>query len=405
MSNTEYDKIIKKIQNLYHPTTKEESANWQYKFWKTKPINLKGTPCVTSRIIDDEYDTKYINTVNKVPEPYRFYDFKESEYDQIVEFLNKYYCLNDRRDNKFSFDYNTDYLKWALGNGFFFGIVADNNNNNNKMKIGGIIGCTIQNLQIFNKEMQMGCANFLCVHKKLRRSGIAELLIEEMITRLCKLRIMSGVFATERYIPTPVLRVEYYHRPLNYEKLHKLGFVTLDKSMKYETVKSNYESEIVSYENVKKLTPGLCEVVHELFVTYQDKYNFYQKFTLEEFVRTFLDNNIVSTYVIFNEENEPIDFFSYYKLNYKNNCDTIKGAYMYYYSSNITTPLMIFKYAINYAYQEKLDIFTSTDVMENTDVLFDNFTKLSKGETHVNYNLFNWECPSFCSQQACYISF
>jgi hypothetical protein len=221
--------------------------------------------------------------------------------------------------------------------------------------------------------------------------------------------IKIGKFMTQLYVPTPVCKIEYYHRPINYGKLNRLNFVSIKSDTNNQTVG---ESFMITTKNTacEKLTESNIEKAYELLCEYQDKYKIYERYTLEKFVKTFYDNEEISSYVLLDNNKNIIDFVSYSKFILRDrdtktedltNENTIRVAKMHTYTSNTMTPLMIYKNTMISANNEGIDLFTTTDMMENLEILYDNFSRFTKGNISLYVNFYNWECKEVSPEQLC----
>jgi len=385
-----------------HPTNKEEALNWDYKFWKTMPVPNINEIIPTSNIINNDIIEKFSsNNEVKLSEFYEWCTLEKNDINLVTEFFNKYYISNINK--KFSLLFNDDYFNWLLSQAPSTILVLRVKNNK---KLAGILFSSTKNYQIFNKETLLADVNYLVIHPKLRNKNITPLFIKEFVRRMTNQEIKAGFFATEKYIPTPFCKIEHYYRPLNYRKLYQSGFIKLDDNVTLKEGLTAFSVKYVPDNYVVKMTEKHYEDAFEILNSYQDKYNFYQKYTLEQFIKTFSnDSNSISSYVILDKDNLVVDFYSYYKLSYhippkdSNPATEVKAAFMHTYTSNITLPLFIFKSAIMNAYNEGLDIFYCNDTMENNNVLFDNYSKIVKGSGYSYCNFFNWKCPSITPQQ------
>lgn len=419
-------KDVSKFQITY-PVNEEEAHGWDYKYWKTKPVTQLDNRAVLPRIIDDNYLEKYKDKPEtKLPSQYQWstYDINNNDdLEKVSNFLTKFYgCENNK--SKFAHEFTPRLLKWLLINGFIYGVEAitetksENNTENNtenkvENKIVAVICGRIQRMQLFNLETNTVQITHTCVHPKLREKKLLQILIEETIRRQannsdCKV----GCFNTMKYIPKPVCKTENYNRAINYERLYKTGFVKLVRKDK-NTEEEELELAINEYKVrtpikrddspiVVRMDQSNVEKAHEILCEYQDKYNIYDKYTLEEFKERFMNSDVCSSYVLIKND-EVKDFFSYYHHSMINveNKQSIRITKMYLYSSNEITPLTIYKYAIYHASKENADLFTCTDCEENLEVVYDNFNKFQKGNTYAYFNFFNWECAELSPEQVC----
>ena len=384
-----------------YPKSREEAENWKYNYWDKQPVSQLKDNNSLLNIINPNLHEEYSKMKQKEIPSYSWVTFdlnKEEDALAICNFLNKNYRLG--QDDKFRLFYTEKYLRWSLGEDHIItGIRAQTNNS-----IGAIVAGSIKKYQVFDKELMLGDLNYLCVHPKLCEKGLAPILGKEIMRRLCeRANITIGSFTTVRYVPTPVCRTEFYHRPLNFEKLYNCDFVCLENNMTLDRAVSTH---IVKYKDkykTEKVTRENSMVVYSMFCGHQDKYNYYQKYSYEEFNREFVDNDVVDSFVMMDDKDKILDFFSYYKLPslVVKNDQLINAVYMYMYTTLNVTILSVFKSAILQAHNDMFDVLNCTDIMENSEILYDNFSRFKKGSGYLYYNFYNLTCPEMTPQQIC----
>ena len=188
--------------------------------------------------------------------------------------------------------------------------------------------------------------NFLCVHKKLRSKRLAPVLIKEITRRCYLVGIFQAIYTAGVLIPTPVSTCRYFHRALNWEKLHEVGFSPLPPN-------STKERQLVKYRLPNKTsTPGLrlmeakdIENVLDLLMRYLLRLDLAQVFTKEEVEHWLLHNKesqpreqVIWSYVIEDPKTGKItDFFSYYLLEStvigSKKHKVVRAAYLFYYAT------------------------------------------------------------------------
>lgn len=411
LTSEKYDRLIKyteRIKNgeqvkivLDYPKDLEEALSWDYKYWNDKPVVKLSENQTLVKIIDDQISTKYTEPI-EMAKPYEWVVIdllNDQQMDEVCNFLNKNYLTDP--DNKFRLHYTKEYLRWSLGSNAEL-ITCQANG-----IIGGVISANIGEYQVFSKTIKMADINYFCIHRKLREKGLASKFIDEITRRMINKGVITGSFTTQRYVPSPICRVEFYHRPLNYEKLHKTKFVNLDTNSSFEVSVESFKITYKHKHKVTKMKKSHYDSVYKMLCEYQDKYNFYRNYTMDEFIHYFANNDIVSSYVILNEQNEVLDFYSYYKLPYFviEDKSFINAVYIQMYTTINVTQLTIFKSVALSAYEEKNDVLNVTDIMENSDILFDNFSKFLKGNGYLYYNFYNLTCPKLLPQQVCKITY
>lgn len=89
-------------------------------------------------------------------------------------------------DNMFRFDYSIEFLRWALNPpGFYKDWIVGVKAVSTKKLVGFISGIPVHlNIEDEATKVKMTEINFLCVHKKLRASRLAPVLIKEITRRV-----------------------------------------------------------------------------------------------------------------------------------------------------------------------------------------------------------------------------
>src|SRR6185312_9492406 len=106
-----------------YPQSITEGKKFKYNFWKNKPVQQFETIVVGSKSIEDITQRKVYSSDEpiKLPASMKWVQLdmnlnndsnNNPLLDDVVNFLNEYYVLND----KFGFNFTKDFLKWTLGN-------------------------------------------------------------------------------------------------------------------------------------------------------------------------------------------------------------------------------------------------------------------------------------------------
>ena len=82
-------------------------------------------------------------------------------------------------------------------------------------------------LRVRDNTLKCSEVNFLCVHKKLRGKRLAPILIQEITRRCYLVGVWQAIYTGGIVLPTPVSTCRYYHRSLDWLKLHEVGFSPL----------------------------------------------------------------------------------------------------------------------------------------------------------------------------------
>ena len=330
--------------------------------------------------------------------------------NKFVKFLNNNYKI----DKPYKINYTVSYIEWILGNNEYLILsIVDNINE----EIYGCIAVCLKNITIFNTTDNFAVFPLLCVHEKYRLRNMSSVLIDEAIRRFTNSTNCDiGIFYSPICVETPVAYVSYYHRPLNFKLLIESGVMKVKEGdiKNYEKIFDNSIKEFPDF-NYIPLNEKYILQIYDLYNKWNSRYNIHQNFTLDDFTKTFINKN-VKTYIILNSNNIVVDFFSCFELNYKFENKIIKIAYLYTYTCFIEPIKSLFENMIKILILEKYDMFTVSDMMNISDVLFcrktnidtkfvkEEFEKLYmlkfiKGSDTKYLHLFNYTSPSITSEQ------
>lgn len=138
-------------------------------------------------------------------------------------------------------------------------------------------------LRVRNKTLKASEVNFLCIHKKLRSKRLAPVLIKE-ITRRCNLEgTWQAIYTAGVVLPKPVSTCRYYHRSLDWKKLHEVKFSPLppgstpDRQVRKFALPSN-----TSTKGLRPMEAKDIDDVLELCKNYLAKFDMAPVFTREE---------------------------------------------------------------------------------------------------------------------------
>ena len=411
-------------------TTKETVKEWvkpmlkkDHKFWQNKPVPDFDDFNIVSHEIEDLTKREVYSKTDELRLPpcftWELVDFSNDGHaNDVVEFLNEHYLIDIK--NKFSINYTKEFLKWSLGDaGFLLSIRSVRPDNTTY--ICGTVGVIYKNVTVFDKTTKMAEVNYLCTHKELKNKNMASVLIDEAVRRICKTGITHGVFTTEKLIPSPITKIRYYHRPLNFLKLHHLGFINLgedklDEKLKYFEITDKIDSHYTL------ATPDQYADVYRLYQEMVTTFNIYNNYSYEEFVHYMFNNEFMQTYV-YCREGVVVDFGSFYSLPYniKNSTEKISTCYLFLYSTNVLNADAHINNLLICAHTLKFDVFNAIDVMWTREALLISSKpddesddedykriyelKFLKGSGKINFNFFNWKSPKIKPSQLCWTVF
>ncbi|KAL5383860.1 glycylpeptide N-tetradecanoyltransferase [Paraphaeosphaeria sporulosa] len=397
------------------PQAKNVKDMGSHQFWKTQPVpSFDEMMAGKDKIVDGPI--KEIDIARVPKEPSDMYPgFKwvtmdledEKELDEVYELLSNHYVEDN--EAMFRFRYSPSFLNWALKapgwkKEWHVGVRAEKSGK----LVAFISGIPLQ-LRVRDKVLNSSEINFLCVHKKLRSKRLTPVLIKE-ITRRCYVNgIFQAVYTVGSLLPTPVSTCRYYHRALEWEKLHEVGFSPLPpNSTKARQVVRYKLPEKTLQPGVRALEPKDTDVVLDLLQRYLKRMDMAQEFTKEEFEHWMFNQKgakeqVVWAYVVEDPETKKItDFFSFYNLestvigHKKHNL--IKAAYLFYYATekafsgdetSLKTRLNeLVKDALILAKQADFDVFNALTLLDNP--LFLEEQKFGAGDGNLHYYLYNY---------------
>lgn len=389
-----------------------------YKFWKTQPVPNFDEKIVTEGPIDK---LKTPEDISDKPLPMvEGFEWSSIDISDSNDLENVFVLLNENyvedRDAEFRFNYSKEFFNWALKpmgwrRDWNVGVRVKNTG-----KLVAFISAIPVTLKVRGKTMKSVEINFLCIHKQLRSKRLAPVLIKEITRRVNKQNIWQALYTAGSLLPSPISVCRYTHRPLNWAKLHDVGFTPLPPNATKTEMVAKYAlpKKTVS----KGLRPLKLEDIDEtlkLFNKFQERFEITQDFTKEEFTHWMLGNteqknNVIFSYVIENDEGKITDFFSFYSLPFSilNNqaYKDLGVGYLFYYATDAD-----FKYSDRYdteasdalkkrltktmndacilAHDAGLDVFNAMSSQENN--LFVDELKFGLGDGLLNFYLFNYK--------------
>ncbi|KAF1964824.1 glycylpeptide N-tetradecanoyltransferase [Bimuria novae-zelandiae CBS 107.79] len=385
-----------------------------HQFWKTQPVPSFDEMLEKDKIVDGPI--KEIDQTKVSKEPSEMYPgFKwvtmnledEKELDEVYHLLSEHYVEDN--EAMFRFRYSPSFLNWALKapgwkKEWHVGVRAEKSG-----KLLAFISGIPMRLRVRDRVLNTSEINFLCVHKKLRSKRLAPVLIKE-ITRRCYVEgVFQAVYTVGSLLPTPVSTCRYYHRAIEWEKLHDVGFSPLPPN-------STKQRQMVRYmlpqntiqPGVRALEPKDTEAVLDLLQRYLKRMDMAQEFNKEEFEHWFFNQKgakeqVIWAYVVEDPDTKKItDFFSFYNLEstvigHKKH-SLIKAAYLFYYATEkafsdnktVLKPRLneLIKDALILAKQADFDVFNALTLLDNPLFLEDQ--KFGAGDGNLHYYLYNY---------------
>lgn len=396
--------IEKLIKNIHIQDSSRNNPEKQHKFWNTQPVpqsikELKGNTSIEPEKLVDDISSQPLS----LPESYYWSLVDVNDPSQLSELYNllTYHYVEDN-DSMFRFDYQGDFLKWALlppgwKKEWHVGVRVETKDSN-QSKLVAFISATPVTLSIQDTKKSMVQVNFLCIHKKLRNKRLSPVLIKE-ITRRVNLhgQMFQAVYTAGTALPHPISTCRYYHRQLDIAKLVKCRFSSvplnssLSKMIKLLKIKEN-----LCIESLEPMSEDDLDDVLQLLNSDLNKWTkFHPIFSKEELKHYFIPRDrVVYSYITRDSNTGRIDsFISFYELpssvlNHPS-ISTLKVAYLYYYAvPNQHRLITIMRTLLLKAKNSGFDVFNCLDTYRNQE--FIKMLQFGIGDGQLRYYLFNW---------------
>ncbi|KAK6454831.1 myristoyl-CoA:protein N myristoyltransferase [Scheffersomyces xylosifermentans] len=410
-SSKTIEQLMKLLSLGEELTESQQKQMKDYKFWKTQPV-----PSLDEKI-DSEGPIDATKTPDDVPDqPFPLLkDFQWSTIDieaddqleEVYQLLYEHYVEDE--DATFRFKYSHEFFKWSLKppgwrKEWHAGV---------RIKETGKLVAFISAVPITLKLNKSGKLipsveiNFLCIHKKLRSKRLAPVLIKEITRRVNKQNIWQALYTAGVVLPSPVSTCRYTHRPINWSKLHDVGFSHLPANQTKAGMVAFYSlPNATKTKGLRPMTEKDLDQVFELNKEFHNRFELVQDFKKEELSHWLLggkstdsDSNVIKTFVVENDEGKITDFFSYYLLPFtvlnNPNHDELGIAYLYYYATDHKEDGYkqrlgsLVNDALITAKKFNVDVFNCLTSQDNPYFIKD--LKFGSGDGYLNYYLFNYK--------------
>ncbi|QLG73438.1 hypothetical protein HG535_0E05220 [Zygotorulaspora mrakii] len=405
-------------------TQQQRKEMKDYKFWRTQPVTK------LNEAVDREGPIDKVKTPDEIrDEPLPLLNefewctvnvTNQDELEDVFVLLNENYV--EDRDASFRFKYTREFFNWSLRSPgwkseWHVGVRVRATG-----KLVAFISAIPVDLRVRNNAIRGVEINFLCVHKQLRGKRLTPVLIKEITRRVNKHDIWYALYTSGTVLPSPVSVCRYTHRPLNWSKLHDVGFTHLpSKTTKAQMLATYALPKEPVTKGLRPLQEKDLDEVHALFEKYQERFDLVQSFTREEFNHWFIggeeqsqntdpSKKVIYSYVVESPEGKITDFFSFYSLPFtilNNSVHQELGiGYLFYYASDAdlaysdrydpaaTAALKerlnsLINDACIIARNVKMDVFNALTSQDNA--LFLDDLKFGPGDGFLNFYLFNYK--------------
>nr|XP_022904578.1 glycylpeptide N-tetradecanoyltransferase [Onthophagus taurus] len=379
--------------------TPEEALHKSYQFWNTQPVPKMDEKITANEAIEPNKEVAEVRAEPySLPDGFHWDTLNLADplvLKELYTLLNENYVEDD--DCMFRFDYQPDFLKWALQapgwrKEWHCGVRVTKSG-----RLVGFISAIPVTLNIYDRIQKMVEINFLCVHKKLRSKRVAPVLIREITRRVHLTGLFQAVYTAGVVLPKPVVTCRYWHRSLNPKKLIEVKFSHLSRNMTMQRTLKLYKlPDQPRTPGFRKLTPKDVPQAHKLLGDYLKRFDLAPVFSKEDFGHWFLpQTDIVDSFVV-EVDGKITDFVSYYTLPstvmYHPVHKVLKAAYSFYNVAKATPWIDLMNDALISAKQLNFDVFNALDLMDNKEFLEP--LKFGVGDGNLQYYLYNWRCPA-----------
>jgi hypothetical protein len=388
----------------------------EHKFWKNKPVMKYGEFANENNIIENIKNREIYKNGDfiKLPNNLEWREFILNDtlditnLSNVIDFLNENYYYDNKNTFKMKITYN--YLKWLLGsNGLILCII-------NKDKIIGLICGGIKNITLFDNINNLcSFCELLCVDKNYRNKGMSYTLIEQFIKKNIYLNNTEyGYFITNKKVPSPITTLRTFARPLNYKKIFNSNFLriqdnkkeTLDKFDKiFKIIETNIDTNYI------QLNDTYLQQAYDIYNKWNNKFNICINYTFIEFCKKYFEYEYenVKSYVILDDNNMVVDFFSLLYTNYYSASFNIKVCHILNYTENKNFLFNIMNNILVICNNDGIDIIltfdyssintylsinnkTPDELSDTDEVNVMNQAKFIKYDKKMHLNLFNYKC-------------
>lgn len=160
-------------------------------------------------------------------------------------------------------------------------------------------------LRVRAKTLNCSEVNFLCIHKKLRAKRLTPVLIQEITRRCYLVGVYQAIYTAGIVLPTPIASCRYYHRSLNWLKLHEVGFSPLPTgSTKARQISRFHLPTETNTKGLRRMERKDIDAVCDLLKRYLVKFDTAPAYSPEEIEHWLLHEDeagveqVVWTYVV-----------------------------------------------------------------------------------------------------------
>lgn len=406
--------------------TYNEAKTYESKYWKKKPVQKLDEKVYVSEQIcpKEKLIKKYEKVESLLPIGYAWETIKLSDQEKM-EHVSTFLTLHYKRGTESTFvvKYEPEMLRWEMNNnGIFLAVYEEVSK-----KIVGLIGVTQRTAQLCSDTMTIAEPIYLCCDEKYKKTGIANILMDEATKYSLNNGIDTGMFCTNYIVSKPIATLRQYARTINYKKLKDNDFVDIagvndeDVHNKLRINLNPNKRYIYAANNPKNI-----EIVQRLYTQFMESFNIHIVMNKQEIENYFFNPKYVKTYFALNEKAEPVDFIAYnfYEIynTKKQNDNIMKMANILMYSSNEIRSDLLFINILKQLAADKVHNVFITDMMHSNEFILSSvkcsdydtddeeenavhdFNISKTGKKHF-INLFNWKMEDLSQNMVSWLIF
>jgi len=260
-------------------------------------------------------------------------------------------------------------------------------------KINGTIMCSIKNMRVGDKKIEMASVKLICVKHSQRNKRFFEHLVNLLRNTLVDMNVHYGMFLTDRYIPIPNSKLDLYYRPLNFHKLYTCDFFKIDDKKNLEKA-YNYNKNKFSLKKKKidavRVDESNIDKIYQLYCQYMDKFYLYENMSQKEFT-DFANENM--TFAMKDQKDNIVDFYIFGNCSIKHSNISLKAALLLIYSNNSVeyTPTNIVEHMSQTAFEKEYDLLLLYNNFESNVCLQEVDGQYLKTGNVSYVNFYNWK--------------
>lgn len=360
------------------PRTSEDYSKSKWNFWNKQPVLKKNQFIKGDTVIEYEKPSEQ----KQLPDGFMWSTVTIDE--EVANFLSDHNRENYLSSIKRIWTVNE--LNRVCGDNPIISAVRVS-------KTGKLVGIGI--FVPMNVQINRSCQNVLvpyavCVYPKLRFRNMLTIIVNEAI-RKAPVDINIGLFASNRWSPTPFYESRIMRRGINIKRMIDSGFTRLPDNVSLEDIEDKLDIYDEIPENMIRMSSDHINDVFRVYKQYMDGVNVYRKLGLTDIERMCnLQDDNYQIWVIVDSDGNVQDFIETSIIYCKcgGNVDKLKMMNIGVYTSNINTSYKILRDTLKIAKHSNIDVVNSYEMGEGEAIMSD--LSFEDGGIQINYGLYGY---------------